>query len=65
MKAQVIDNKIVAIGETVVKTDDNNVYDIDIDMLPLTEDGEIDYEKIFISSFKIEDDKIIILNEES
>lgn len=63
MKVQVIDGKIIAIGENIIKTKDNNVYEVDITTLPLTEEGEIDYEKIFNSPYKIEDGKLILILE--
>lgn len=64
MRAQVIDNKIVAIGENIIKTKDNNVHEIDIDILPMTEEHELDYEKIFNSHVEIQNGKIIILLDE-
>jgi hypothetical protein len=58
MKAQIINNKIVAIGEGVLDNGLNEVFPIDMDILPKTEEGDLDYEKIFSATVIFTDNKI-------
>lgn len=62
MKAQIINNKIVAIGEEVKDNGLNEVFPIDIEILPKTEEGELDYEAIFNLEIEIKNDKLTVKN---
>jgi hypothetical protein len=51
MKVQIINNKIVAIGD-LEDNGKNEVFDIDENILPRTEEGNIDYGLLFSQEFK-------------
>lgn len=63
MKAQVINGKIIAIGESIIDSGNGDVFSVDADFLPKTDDGELDYEKIFNSEIEIVNDTIIFKHE--
>jgi hypothetical protein len=58
MNVQVRNNKILAIGEGVLDNGLNEVFPIDIGILPKTEEGDLDYEKIFSATVIFTDNKI-------
>jgi hypothetical protein len=59
MKVQIINNKIVAIGD-LKNNGKNEVFDIDENILPRTEEGELDYEAIFALEVEIINNQVII-----
>jgi hypothetical protein len=61
MKAQIINNKILAIGD-LKDNGKNVVFDIDENILPRTEEGELDYEAIFALEVKIINNEVKIIN---
>jgi hypothetical protein len=61
MKAQIINNKILAIGD-LKDNGKNEVFDIDENILPRTEEGELDYEAIFALEVKIINNEVKIIN---
>ena len=60
MKAQIRNNKILAIGEGVKDNGLNEVFPVDIEILPHTEEGELDYESIFALEVEVIDNEIVI-----
>lgn len=60
MNAQVRNNKIVSIGEGVKDNGLNEVFPIDIEILPKTEDGELDYEAIFALEVEVKNNEVKI-----
>jgi hypothetical protein len=59
MKVQIINNKIVAIGD-LKDNCKNEVFDIDENILPRTEEGELDYEAIFALEVEIINNEVKI-----
>jgi hypothetical protein len=62
MKVQVRNGKILAIGEGVLDNGLNEVFPIDIEILPKTEEGELDYEAIFALEVEIINNEVKIIN---
>jgi hypothetical protein len=58
MNIQVRNNKILAIGERILDNGLNEVFPIDMDILPKTEEGNLDYEKIFSATVIFTDNNI-------
>jgi hypothetical protein len=59
MKVQIINNKIVAIGD-LKDNGKNEVFNIDENILPHTEEGELDYETIFALEVEIINNQVRI-----
>jgi hypothetical protein len=59
MKVQIINNKIVAIGD-LKDNGKNEVFDIDENILPHTEEGSLDYEAIFALEVEIINNQVKI-----
>jgi hypothetical protein len=60
MKVQIINNKIVSIGEGILDNGLNEVFPIDIEILPKTEEGELDYEAIFALEVEVINNTVLI-----
>jgi hypothetical protein len=60
MNAQIRNNKILAIGEGVLDNGLNEVFPIDVEILPKTEQGELDYEAIFALDVEVINNEVKI-----
>lgn len=60
MNVQVRNNKILAIGEGVLDNGLNEVFPIDIEILPKDENGELDYDSIFRLEVEIIENEVKI-----
>lgn len=60
MIVQIINNKIITINVLTEKPDFIQLFPIDIEILPKTEEGELDYEAIFALEVEVIDNEIVI-----